>query len=150
MWHKLKLEKPNIATEVILKPNVATMVETHSKLNITTIKLDNQMAVIQVQVEKNILQDVLLDGGTSVNIIIKNLKRKLGLLKPRPFPYHLRMANKNMTRPLGIIRNLKILIYGIPYIATFNVLKNNVVDFSYSMLMGRLWLKDAKVTHDLR
>jgi hypothetical protein len=29
------------------------------------------MAVIQVQVGKNIVEDVLIDGGASVNIIIK-------------------------------------------------------------------------------
>ncbi len=53
-----------------------------------------------------------------------------------------------MTRPLGIIRNLKIHIHGIPYVATFIVLQNNVVDSSYSMLLGRPWLKDVKGTHD--
>ncbi len=53
-----------------------------------------------------------------------------------------------MTKPLGIIRNLKIHIHGIPYITTFTIMKNNVVDFSYFMLLGRPWLKDAKVTHD--
>jgi hypothetical protein len=50
------------------------------------------MTVIQVQVGKNIVEDVLLDGGTSVNIIIKNLKTKLGLSKPRLAPYQFRMA----------------------------------------------------------
>jgi hypothetical protein len=53
-----------------------------------------------------------------------------------------------MTRPLGIIKNLKIHIHGIPYLATFTVLQNNVVDPNYSMLLGRPWLRDAKVTHD--
>jgi hypothetical protein len=53
-----------------------------------------------------------------------------------------------MIRPLGIIINLKIHIHGIPYVATFIVLQNNVVDSSYFMLLGRPWLKDAKVTHD--
>jgi hypothetical protein len=37
------------------------------------------MAIIQVKVGKNIIEDVLLDGGTSVNIIIENLKTKSGL-----------------------------------------------------------------------
>jgi hypothetical protein len=90
----------------------------------------------------------LLDGGASVNIITKNFIIKLGLPKPRLAPYHLRMANQSMTKPLGIIRNLKIHIHGIPYIATFIVLKNSVIDSSYSMLLGRHWLRDAKVTHD--
>jgi hypothetical protein len=106
------------------------------------------MVVIQVQVGKNIVDDVLIYGGASVNIIINNLKTKLGLRKPRPTPYHLKMADHNMTKPLKIIINLKIHTHGIPYIATFIVLKNNVVDFNYSMLLGIPWLKDAKVTHD--
>jgi hypothetical protein len=58
------------------------------------------------------------------------------------------MTNQSMTRPLGIIRNLKIHIHGIPYIATLIILKTNVVNYNYSMLLGRPWLKDAKVTHD--
>jgi hypothetical protein len=90
----------------------------------------------------------LIDGGASVNIIIKNLITNLGLPKPKPAPYHLIMAYQSMTRPLGIIKILKIRIHGIPYIATFIVLKNNVVDFSYYMLLARPWLRDAKVTHD--
>jgi len=93
MWQKLKPKKPNITTQVIPKSNVAIVVETHSKLDIATIKVDNQMAIIQIQVGKNIVEDVMIDGGASVNIIIKNLETKLGLLKPRLVPYHLRMAN---------------------------------------------------------
>jgi hypothetical protein len=53
-----------------------------------------------------------------------------------------------MTKPLRIIRNLKIHIHGKPYATTFTILQNIVVDSSYSMLLGRPWLKDAKVTHD--
>ncbi len=58
------------------------------------------------------------------------------------------MANQSVTRPLGIIKNLKIHIHGIPYIATFTILKNNVVGYNYSMLPRRPWFRDAKVTHD--
>ncbi len=89
----------------------------------------------------------LIDGGASVNIIIENLKTKLGLPKPRLIPYHLKMADQSMT-PLGIIKFLKIHIHGIPYITTFIVLKNNVVDFNYSILLRRPWFKDAMVAHD--
>jgi hypothetical protein len=58
------------------------------------------------------------------------------------------MPDQNMTRPLRIIKNLNIHIHGIPYMATFNVLKNNVVDSNYFMLLRRPQLIDAKVTHD--
>ncbi len=83
-----------------------------------------------------------------MNIIIKNLITKLGLPKLRLVPYHLKMADQNMTKPLGIIISLKIHIYDIPYIATFIVLKNNVVDSNYFMLLGRPSFTNAKVTHD--
>ncbi len=83
-----------------------------------------------------------------MNIITKNFIIKLGLPKPRLTPYHLRMVDWNMTKPLGIIKSLKIHIHDIPYIATFIVLKNSVVDFSYFMLLGRSWFENAKVTHD--
>ncbi len=73
---------------MILKPSVATMVETYSKVDIVAIKVNNQMAVIQVQVEKNIVEDVLLNGGANVNIIIENLKTKLSLPKLWPTLYH--------------------------------------------------------------
>jgi hypothetical protein len=53
-----------------------------------------------------------------------------------------------MTTPLGIIKNSKNHIYGIPYITTFIVLKNSVVDSSYSMLLRKPRFRDAKVTHD--
>jgi hypothetical protein len=49
------------------EPSVATVVETHSKLDTITIEVDNHMAIIQIQVGKNIVEDVLIDGGTSVN-----------------------------------------------------------------------------------
>ncbi len=148
MWQNLKLEELNIAIKQILEPSVTIVVETHYELDTTSIKVDNQIVVIQIQMGKNIVEDVLIDGRASVNIIIENVKTKLSLPKPKLAPYHLTMVDQNMTTPLGIIRNSKIHIYGIPYIATFIVLKNNVVDSSYSMLLGKHWLNDAKVTHD--
>ncbi len=57
MWQNLKPKKPNIATKQVSKPSVTIVVETHFELNTTTIEVDNQMAIIQTQVGKNILKD---------------------------------------------------------------------------------------------
>ncbi len=59
------------------------MVETHFELDTTTIEVDNQMAIIQIQVRKNIIEDVLIDGGASVNIITKNLQTKTNSIPPQ-------------------------------------------------------------------
>jgi hypothetical protein len=71
------------------------------------------MAIIQIQVGNNTIKDVLLYGGANVNIIIGNFRTKLGLPKPRPTPYHFIMVDQIMTRPLRIIKNLKIHMHGI-------------------------------------
>jgi len=44
---------------------------------------------------------------------------------------------------------MKILVYETPYVMTFMVLQNNVMDVNYLMLLGKMWnLWDAKVSHD--
>jgi len=72
----------------------------------------------------------------------------LGLPKPKPTPYNLRMTNQATTKLMGLIRDIKICVHGILYITMFTVLHNSVVDSSYSMLLGRPWLRDVKVAHD--
>jgi hypothetical protein len=62
---------------------------------------------------------VLLDGGSRINIIIEQLRIRLGLPKLKPAPYNLRMTNQTTTKLTGLIRNLKIYVHGIPYITMF-------------------------------
>ncbi len=44
MWQKLKPEKPNIVTKVISEPSVTIMI--NYEIDITTIEVDNHMAII--------------------------------------------------------------------------------------------------------
>jgi hypothetical protein len=81
-------KKLNIATQVIPKSSVATMVETHIEIDTTIIEVDNQMVVIQVQVGKTIVEDVMIDGRASVNIIknqnkFKLIQTKTGSISPQ-------------------------------------------------------------------
>ncbi len=62
------------------------------KITVVIIVIDNHMVVILVQIEKNIVEDVLLNGGFGVNIITEQLKLKLGLPKLKPSPYNLKMT----------------------------------------------------------
>jgi hypothetical protein len=41
---------------------------------VALVAIDHQMVVIQVQVGKNFIEEVLLDGGFGVNIIMEKLK----------------------------------------------------------------------------
>ncbi len=68
----------------------------------------------------------------------------MGLPKPKPTPYNLRMENQTTTKLMGLIKDLKIYVHGILDITMITILQNSVVDSSYSMLLGRPWLRDAK------
>jgi hypothetical protein len=58
------------------------------------------------------------------------------------------MANQTMTKLIGLMKDLEMYVHGIPYIATFTILQNIIIDLSYSMLLDRPWLRDAKMAHD--
>jgi hypothetical protein len=91
---------------------------------------------------------VLLDGGSGDNIITKKLKVELGMSKPKPTPYNMCMANQTIIKPLGLIKDLKIIVHGIPYVVTFIVIHSIVLDSNYLILLGHTWLKDVKVFHN--
>ncbi len=63
-------------------PSKRTLLE----LTVTSIAIDHQMAIIQIQVAKNFIEDVLLDGGYEISIIKDKLKVRLGLSKPKLAP----------------------------------------------------------------
>jgi hypothetical protein len=67
------------------------------------VVINHQMVVIQVQVGKNFIDDVLIDGGFGVNVIKENLKIQLSLSKPNPSPYNLHMAYQTIAKPLGLM-----------------------------------------------
>jgi len=86
---------------------------------------------------------VLLDGGFGVNIIIKQLILRLGFPKLKPTPYNQKMTDQTTTKSVDLIKDVEIYVHGIPYITMFTILQNSMVDFNYSMLLGKPWLRDA-------
>ena len=58
------------------------------------------------------------------------------------------MANGTIAKPTGLLQDVKIHIHGIPYIVTLTVIDCQTIKSDYSMLLGRPWLRNAKVIHD--
>jgi hypothetical protein len=58
-------------------------------LVMAAVAINLHMTVIQVHVGQNLVDNVLLDEGSSANIIIKDLKKYLGLPSPKPAIYML-------------------------------------------------------------
>jgi hypothetical protein len=46
------------------------------------------------------------------------------------------MANQTIIKPLGLIKDLKILVHEFPYAMTFTMIWNSVLDSNYFMLLG--------------
>jgi hypothetical protein len=75
--------------------------------------------------------------------------RKLGIEKQLEVaPFTIKMADQRKVTPLGIIKNLKINIGGLTFKITVTVIKMENQENSYSMLLGRPWLKQARAKHD--
>ncbi len=68
MWQKLKLDKTHNVSKATTNKQVVSSIP---KVGTTTITIDNHMAIIQVHIRKNTIEDVLLDGGYGVHIITK-------------------------------------------------------------------------------
>jgi len=79
---------------------------------VASVAIDHHMAMIQVQVGKNLIENVFLNGGFRVNIITKKLKVQLGLSKPKPTPYNL-LIDQTIVKPFGLIKDLTIIVHGI-------------------------------------
>jgi hypothetical protein len=79
---------------------------------VALVAIDHQMVVIQVQVGKNFIEDVFLDGGYGVNIIMQKMRVQLSLSKPKLTHDNLCMANQTIAKPLGsLIKVLRILLH---------------------------------------
>jgi hypothetical protein len=93
------------------------------KTIIASIAKDLHMVVILVHVGKNLVKDVLVDGGCGINIIIKDCQKKLSLPTPRLTSYTLKMVDHTLTKPVRLIWDLKILVHGILYVVTITILE---------------------------
>ena len=113
--------------------------------HVTAKAFDEEMPMISVVVKNKCVSNPLIDGGTGVNIITDTLRRKLGLKKIEPAPFTIKMANQRKVMPKGNIRDVCLDVGGIIIRTTLTVIDMVSTKDSYSLLLGRPWLKEAKV-----
>ena len=109
---------------------------------------DDNVAKIKMIIAMQEVQGVILDGGSGVNVITEDLAIKLGL-KWEPIPFNIRMADNRTVVPKGLIKHAKVRVGGMDYLVNLVVITMQTpTPESYQVLLGRPWLKDAKVKHD--
>jgi hypothetical protein len=81
---------PNLKQYVAkLAPGRKNITITRLNLVVDLMAINPHMAMIQVHVGKNIIEDVILDGGSNMNIMTKEFRKWFGLPNPKPTPYTL-------------------------------------------------------------
>lgn len=84
IWQLFNLA-PNLKQYVFAKlfPKKLIVLIESNRTTTLDIAIDPHMVVIQIHVRKNLVEDVLLDGWSRLNIIVDDLLKKLGLPTPR-------------------------------------------------------------------
>jgi len=146
--HISPLKQPEDPPTPISNPEPAIRVMEKDTVGFNAVTIDGDLPILSVRIGNEVLNNVLLDGGSGVNVITEEERLRLGLPKPKPAPYRLRMADQGLVDPVGLIPEVRIEVHGIPYVIALTVINNKEVNNEYRLLLGRPWLVAAKVTHD--
>ena len=103
---------------------------------------------IEVTVVDKVVPNVLVDGGSSLNILPEHTMKKLGLSLTGPSPFLINMANQSPVVPVGIIKDCRLSTGGEEYIVTFQVIKMHDNKDAFPILLGRPWLRMANAVVD--
>ena len=63
---------------------------------------------IRVMVVHKVVPNVLVDGGSRLNMLLEHIMNRLGLSLMDPSPFIINMAYQTLAVPLGMIKNCKI------------------------------------------
>ena len=87
-------------------------------------------------------------GGSGVYIVTGTLRRKLRLKKIESLPFTIKMADQKKVMPKEIIQDVCVDVGGIMIWIVLTIIDMVNNEDSYSMLLGRPWLKEAQARHD--
>jgi len=99
--------------------------------------------IIDVQCKGSVLHGMLVDGGVRINVMTIPAMRYLGLKIDRPASVTLKMANKRVVRPEGVISSAVITVMRVSTIVDFHVVLEE--DGAYPMILNRPWLTKLHV-----
>lgn len=123
-----------------------TQKRTVAKVQASIRPVDVKAVEIEVTIVDKVVPNVLIDGGSGLNIMPLHTMEKLGLNLTGPSSFVLNMADQSSARPLGQITNCKISTGGEDYLVTFHVIRMHTSKESFPLLLGRPWLRMANAT----
>jgi hypothetical protein len=99
--------------------------------------------IIDVEIVDKVIPNVIVDEGSSVNIMPLTTMEKLSLSITNPPAFLIKCADQSTSKTLGRIRNLPIHIGGEEYKVTFEVVRMKAHDGTYPLLLGCGFLRQC-------
>lgn len=96
---------------------------------------------MQISIKGLKIRNVLLDGGSVVNLMSEKVYEQLDRVWMVPAPFNLLMADQSSCHPLGYILDMSMLLSGIQYSIDCVVLRERDLSNRQPMLLGRPWLR---------
>ncbi|GJS09826.1 reverse transcriptase domain-containing protein [Tanacetum coccineum] len=90
----------------------------------------------------------LADSGASINLLPYSIYKKLGLEALTPTRMTLKLANRSITHPMGIVEDVIVRVDGFTFLTDF-VVVNFEPDPRVPIILGRPLLRTAKALIDL-
>ena len=66
----------------------------------------------------------------------------------KPAPFSIKLADQRRVTPLGLVKNVSVRVAGIRFLIAFVVMDLPLHSSSFSILLGRPWLKVVAVMRD--
>ena len=110
--------------------------------------VDFRVPTVQVEFAGKVLREVLLNGGSRVNILLSSIYFKLGSPKLRATPFQVKMADQRRLQPTSILKDQTITVATLLFNLNLVVLNIQFDEDTYPMLLGRPWFKIAKLKQD--
>ncbi|XP_009788208.1 uncharacterized protein [Nicotiana sylvestris] len=112
-------------------------------------KLEDPNAfTIPCTIESDNFVKSLCDLGVSINLMPYSIFKILGIGKPRPTSMRLKMADRTMKRPLGVIEDVLVHVYKFILLENFVILDCEV-DYKVSIMLGSPSLAMGKALCDV-
>ena len=78
---------------------------------------------MEVMLVDKVVPNVLVDGGSGLNVMPDHTMKQLGLHMTGPSTFLINMTNQTSSVPLGMVKDCRIQTGGEEYIVTFHVIK---------------------------
>ena len=112
-----------------------------ARVQIYKKRRDVKSIEIEVMMVDKVIPNVLVDGGSRLNILLELTIKRLGLSLTGPSPFIINMANQSLAVPLGMMKDCRNSTGGDQYVVTFNVIKMHSNKDIFFLLLGRPWLR---------